>query len=201
MPNSKPPIQRASSDLRQEDDRRAGDADDEGEPAMRWARRCSLASHVLARAAKTRARDRRDCRRRSRPCRSMSRQRLNGALKWFVPGAAQHEVMRCRPGTVPDADLSAADQMFAYILTNRRYGVLYVGVTNDLSRRLSEHRLKGTPGFSRTYGLTRLVHIEEHPSIIAARAREHTLKRWRRGWKLKLIDENNSAWDDLANQL
>jgi putative endonuclease len=92
-------------------------------------------------------------------------------------------------------------QGFVYILSNRRYGVLYVGVTNDMSRRLTEHRLKGTPGFSKTHGLTLLVHIEEYPSIMEARAREHVLKRWRRAWKLKLVDENNPEWNDLADQL
>jgi putative endonuclease len=90
---------------------------------------------------------------------------------------------------------------FVYILTNRRYGVLYVGVTDDPSRRLTEHRLKGTPGFSKTHGLTLLVHLEEYPSIVEARAREHVLKRWRRAWKLKLIDEHNPEWRDLADQL
>jgi putative endonuclease len=90
---------------------------------------------------------------------------------------------------------------FVYILSNRRYGVLYTGVTNDPSRRLAEHRLKGTPGFSKTHGLTLLVHIEEFPSITEARAREHVLKRWRRAWKLKLIDEHNPEWNDLADQL
>ena len=90
---------------------------------------------------------------------------------------------------------------FVYILTNRRYGVLYVGATNDVSRRLSEHRLKGTPGFSKTHGLILLVHVEQYPSITEARAREHVLKRWRRAWKLKLIDESNPDWHDLADQL
>jgi putative endonuclease len=65
-------------------------------------------------------------------------------------------------------------------------------------RRLSEHRLKGTPGFSKNHGLTKLVHVEEYASIDEARAREHSLKRWLRAWKLALVDENNSAWRDLA---
>jgi putative endonuclease len=69
---------------------------------------------------------------------------------------------------------------FVYILANRRYGVLYVGVTNNLMRRLSEHRQKLVAGFTKTYGVTQLVYFEEHSSITEARAREHTLKRWRR---------------------
>jgi putative endonuclease len=90
---------------------------------------------------------------------------------------------------------------FVYILTNTRYGVLYVGVTSNMPRRLAEHRLRGVPGFSKTHGLAVLVHVEAYPSIMEARAREHVLKRWRRAWKLKLIDENNPEWKDLAEQL
>ncbi len=75
-----------------------------------------------------------------------------------------------------------------YILTNRRRGVLYVGVTNDLARRISEHRQKVVPGFTKTYGVTQLVYFEEHASILEARARERTLKRWRREWKFDLVE-------------
>jgi putative endonuclease len=69
---------------------------------------------------------------------------------------------------------------FVYIVSNRRYGVLYVGVTNDLIRRISEHRQKLVPGFTKTYGVTQLVYFEEYSSIGEARAREHSMKRWRR---------------------
>ena len=82
-----------------------------------------------------------------------------------------------------------------YILTNRRRGVLYVGVTNDLARRISEHRQKVVPGFTKTYGVTQLVYAEEHASILEARAGERTLKRWRRDWKL------NPDWRDLTENL
>jgi len=88
-----------------------------------------------------------------------------------------------------------------YILANRRYGVLYVGVTNDLTRRLSEHRLKLAPGFTNTYGVMNLVYFEEHASIDQARARERSLKRWRRSWKFELVDEFNPQWRDLADEL
>ena len=84
---------------------------------------------------------------------------------------------------------------------NRRYGVLYVGVTNDLARRISEHRQKLVPGFTKTYGVTQLVYFEEYASIREAREREHVLKRWRRSWKLKLIDAFNPEWRDLAGDL
>ena len=88
---------------------------------------------------------------------------------------------------------------YVYILTNRRYGVLYVGVTNNLIRRTSEHRLQLVPGFTRTYGVVRLVYFEEYSSILEARARERSLKRWRRTWKLKLVDDFNPERRDLAD--
>ena len=91
-----------------------------------------------------------------------------------------------------------ARRYFVYILTNRRRGVLYVGVTNDLVRRVSEHKEKVVPGFTSTYGLTMLVYVEEYTSILDARARERSLKRWRRAWKFELIEELNPEWRDLS---
>ncbi|HEX3708960.1 MAG TPA: GIY-YIG nuclease family protein [Pseudolabrys sp.] len=88
-----------------------------------------------------------------------------------------------------------------YILTNRPRGVLYVGVTNDLSRRVSEHKQKLVPGFTSTHGVTQLVYCEEYASIREARVRERLLKRWRRDWKLKLIDEFNPVWRDISADL
>jgi putative endonuclease len=91
-------------------------------------------------------------------------------------------------------------QYYVYILTNRRYGVLYVGVTN-LVRRVTEHRQKLVPGFTKTYGITQLVYFEEYSSIRDAREREHILKRWRRLWKLKLSDDFNPEWLDFAGDV
>jgi putative endonuclease len=90
---------------------------------------------------------------------------------------------------------------FVYILANRRYGVLYIGATGNLVRRIEEHRLRAVPSFTDTYGILRLVYFEEYPSILEARAREHTLKRWRRAWKLKLVDDFNPEWRDLSEEL
>jgi putative endonuclease len=87
---------------------------------------------------------------------------------------------------------------FVYILTNCRRGVLYVGVTSDLTRRISEHKAKAVPGFTRTYSLTMLVYAEEYESILDARQREHSIKRWRRDWKFQLIEELNPDWHDLS---
>jgi putative endonuclease len=90
---------------------------------------------------------------------------------------------------------------YVYILANRRYGVLYVGVTNNLARRLFEHQRKLAAGFTKQYGIVRLVYFEEYVSIIEARARERALKRWRRTWKFKLVDQFNPEWRDLAQEI
>jgi putative endonuclease len=90
---------------------------------------------------------------------------------------------------------------FVYILANKPRGVLYVGVTNNLARRLSEHRSGVVPGFTSTYGLKLLVHAEPYESIREARAREHSLKRWRRAWKFELIEQANPDWRNLADML
>jgi putative endonuclease len=89
-------------------------------------------------------------------------------------------------------------RFFVYILSNRRRGVMYVGSTSDVSRRLAEHRSKAIDGFASEYSAIRLVHIEEYTSIMDARARERSLKKWRRAWKFKLIEETNPEWRDLA---
>ena len=90
---------------------------------------------------------------------------------------------------------------FVYILPNRPRGVLYVGVTNDLARRLSEHRARLIPSFTSTYGVILLVHTEEYASILEARARENVLKRWRRNWKFQLIEQDNPEWRDLSDDI
>jgi putative endonuclease len=90
---------------------------------------------------------------------------------------------------------------FVYIFANQRRGVLYVGVTNNLPRRIWEHQTKVVPGFTRTYGVMRLVFFEEHTSILEARERERALKRWRRAWKFKLVEELNPEWRDLSDEL
>jgi putative endonuclease len=90
---------------------------------------------------------------------------------------------------------------FVYILASKKNGTLYVGVTNNLARRLTEHKAKLVPGFTRKYAVDQLVYFEAYSSILEARAREHSLKRWRRAWKIALIEKNNPDWRDLADQL
>jgi putative endonuclease len=92
-------------------------------------------------------------------------------------------------------------RFFVYVLSNQRRGVLYVGVTNDLIRRLSEHKAKLVPGFTKAYGVVLLVYYEEYSSILEARAREATLKHWRRAWKIALVDKFNPTWRDLTDEL
>jgi len=91
--------------------------------------------------------------------------------------------------------------LFVYILASKRNGTLYVGVTNNLARRLSEHKAKLVPGFTRKYEVDQLVYFEAFDSILEARAREHSLKRWRRAWKIALIEKFNPDWRDLTAEL
>ena len=88
-----------------------------------------------------------------------------------------------------------------YILTNRPNGVLYLGVTNDLVRRLFEHREGAVNGFSKTHDLKRLVYYEQHDDIRAAIQREKTMKHWPRAWKVRLINGFNHNWDDLYSSV
>jgi putative endonuclease len=90
---------------------------------------------------------------------------------------------------------------FVYILASGRNGTLYIGVTNDLARRLAAHKAKLVPGFTRQYQVDQLVYFEAFESILEARAREHSMKRWRRAWKIELIEKLNPDWRDLTDDL
>ena len=94
-----------------------------------------------------------------------------------------------------------AEAYFVCMLASKRNGTLYVGVTNDLSRRVGEHKAGVVPGFTRQYRVDRLVYAEGYSSIIEARARERSLKRWRRDWKIQLIEKANPDWNDLTGML
>jgi putative endonuclease len=88
-----------------------------------------------------------------------------------------------------------------YIMTNRADGTLYVGVTNNLARRAWEHREGLVEGFTKRYGLKRLVYFERHDDIRTAIQRETSIKRWPRAWKVRLIHTDNPGWDDLYDYL
>jgi len=86
---------------------------------------------------------------------------------------------------------------YVYILTNRPNGILYIGITNNLTRRLFEHRQGTASRFTRRYNCTRLVWYEAHTDVTEAILREKRLKKWRRAWKIDLIEEINPCWQDL----
>ncbi len=88
-----------------------------------------------------------------------------------------------------------------YIMTNRRNGTLYVGVTNDLIRRVWEHREGTGSRFVRRYDLTKLVYFEHYEDIRVAIQRETSLKRWPRAWKVRLLASENPEWEDLYPSL
>jgi putative endonuclease len=90
---------------------------------------------------------------------------------------------------------------WVYILASAPGGTLYVGVTNDLIRRTYEHREKLVPGFTKKYGVSRLVYFEQHESIIAAIQREKNIKHWSREWKIDLIVSMNPDWRDLYDDI
>jgi putative endonuclease len=90
---------------------------------------------------------------------------------------------------------------YVYILASRRNGTLYVGVTNDVMRRTWEHKSDLIVGFTRKYGVHNLVWFELYDDIRLAIAREKQLKGWNRAWKIKLIEKNNSGWNDLYDRL
>ena len=88
-----------------------------------------------------------------------------------------------------------------YMLASQRNGTLYIGVTNNLARRVYEHKTGATPGFTRQYGVSILVWYEQYDYVNDAIAREKALKKWRRTWKLKLIEDFNPHWRDLYAEL
>ncbi|HAB54467.1 MAG: hypothetical protein A2315_17225 [Ignavibacteria bacterium RIFOXYB2_FULL_35_12] len=94
-----------------------------------------------------------------------------------------------------------AEQFFIYILTNWNNKVIYTGVTNNLVRRIYEHRNKVIDGFTKKYNLSKLVYFEPTHDIISAINREKEIKKWRREKKNKLVESMNPSWKDLANEL
>ncbi len=84
-----------------------------------------------------------------------------------------------------------------YLLARKRDGTLYLGVTNNLARRVWQHRTKAVPGFTTRYGVDRLVWYESYERIEEAISREKAMKKWRRAWKVELIEAMNPEWDDL----
>ena len=91
---------------------------------------------------------------------------------------------------------------YIYIITNKKEGVLYIGLTKDLKRRIYQHKKKVHPNtFSARYELEKLVYFESFKTEEKARLREKQMKKWKRNWKIELIEKNNPKWEDLYNNL
>ena len=86
---------------------------------------------------------------------------------------------------------------YVYILSNKKNGILYTGVTNDLIKRVFQHKIKAVPGFTKKYGLSKLVYYELWPTALESFMREKRLKKWKRSWKIELIKNMNPSWKDL----
>jgi len=91
------------------------------------------------------------------------------------------------------------NQFYVYMLTNKINKVLYIGVTNDLERRMFEHKNKLVEGFTKKYNLNKLVYYEVTSDIRSALEREKRLKNWHRNWKINLINSFNPMWKDLSD--
>ena len=90
---------------------------------------------------------------------------------------------------------------YVYILAGRKDGATYIGVTNDLVRRVYEHRIKAVPGFTSKYNIARLVWFEIYDDPISTIAREKELKKWKRTWKVQFIEAQNPEWNDLYESI
>src|SRR5215204_3074842 len=92
-------------------------------------------------------------------------------------------------------------QPVVYILADKPYGTLYIGVTSNLADRIEAHRNGCVDGFTKQYGVHTLVYFELHADMYEAIQREKRLKKWNRAWKVKLIEETNPEWKDLSEQV
>jgi putative endonuclease len=105
---------------------------------------------------------------------------------------------RVAPG--PESKRRSA-MYYVYLLASDKNGTLYLGVTNDLTRRVYEHKTKAIAGFSSRYGVDRLVWFESYDDPEHAIAREKDVKKWRRAWKVRLINQRNPNWNDLYSSI
>jgi putative endonuclease len=90
---------------------------------------------------------------------------------------------------------------YFYILASKKYGTLYCGVTNDIDRRTSQHKNGLASEFTKKYGVTKLVYVEEYDLVANAIQRETSVKKWKRDWKIALIESRNPEWRDLLEEL
>ena len=92
-------------------------------------------------------------------------------------------------------------QYYVYIMASQRQGTLYVGVTSDLVGRVYQHKQGSIEGFTKRYKVHRLVYYEVHDDVRSAITREKQIKKWRRAWKIRMIEEKNPDWDDLYERI
>ncbi len=92
-------------------------------------------------------------------------------------------------------------EYYVYILASTRNGTLYTGITSDLVKRVWEHKAGAVPGFTSKYKVNKLVYFESHGDVMEAIKREKNIQAWKRLWKLRLIEEHNSNWIDLYEQI
>ncbi len=111
----------------------------------------------------------------------------------MIGSLANSQTIPAQAGT----HFAASSMFYVYLLASKPYGTLYIGTTADLARRVWEHKHKVVPGFTRRYGVDRLVWFEVHESECAALHREKQMKEWKRAWKINLIDGDNPHWIDL----
>jgi len=125
-----------------------------------------------------------------------SHSRISANLEWTVLCVIRHS------GGSRNPESETMDRQPAvYILTSKRNGTLYVGVTSNLAKRVWEHKNNLVEGFTRRYGLHRLVWYEVHETMESAIVREKGIKGWRRIWKLELIEATNPDWEDLYDTI
>ena len=89
-------------------------------------------------------------------------------------------------------------QYYVYILASKIRGTLYIGITNDLQRRVYEHKMGIQKGFTQKYGVNKLMYFEVFQNVEEAIDREKNMKKWKRNWKIELIEKENKSWSDLA---
>ncbi len=89
-------------------------------------------------------------------------------------------------------------QYYIYILASKIRGTLYIGMANDLQRRVYEHKIGIKKGFTQKYGINKLIYFETFQNVNEAITRENNLKKWKRDWKIKLIEEDNKPWSDVS---
>ena len=107
----------------------------------------------------------------------------------------------CHSGESRKPVFSTMKSYYVYIMASKRNGTLYVGVTGNLVKRVTQHRLGHVPGFTKRYGVKMLVWFERHADVREAIMREKRIKEWKRRWKLELIERTNPNWRDLYDDL